>query len=441
MKAMMALLVSLILASLPQSPFYIPEVQAQYGDITYNASDRIITVTGFSESDPCSFWDVWNASNVEGWDVVLKQGLKQYWVNDTEIDIGDGSIETWFADENVQVEFYYPADSWQWAPMWVYANGHLRLGKVLDVSKRTSSNGVQMILTGEVVLTGAPMTLGGMDDLEIYSSSLIANLSNSGFGGEVWQGYSGIFRVWNTILENFDICPSDYSEADLYNLYIFDNPLSSALYLSWSPMFLQDVRLSSTYNFIYFCKNGTTIKNVYGRNSIAESLFCVVADPPNSYYLINPDFDNWTIWWQGSGSASVYRQYEFTLTVTNSSNQPIETANVTLYNNQGKVGSWLTDSNGEISTQTLTMGFYNETGGNTIYNYNPYNLTITKTGYQTYTKNFTLTEKTKWEIATLPETETPPPTEGDWTLGFAPGLFLGLLLCASLLIAGLTKKH
>jgi len=32
------------------------------------------------------------------------------------------------------------------------------------------------------------------------------------------------------------------------------------------------------------------------------------------------------------------------------------------------------------------MEFYNRTGGNATYNYNPYNITITETNMQTYTK-------------------------------------------------------
>ena len=68
------------------------------------------------------------------------------------------------------------------------------------------------------------------------------------------------------------------------------------------------------------------------------------------------------------------------------------------------MGPWLTDTDGEIPQQTVTAGFYNQTGGNTIYSYNPYQIDITKDGYITYSRNFTQLEEKSWNIALLPTT-------------------------------------
>jgi len=64
----------------------------------------------------------------------------------------------------------------------------------------------------------------------------------------------------------------------------------------------------------------------------------------------------------------------------------------------------LADVNGEISEKTLIASRF--TGEGTESNYNPYNLTVTFSGYQMFTQNFTLSEKMDWTIALLAEVVT-----------------------------------
>ena len=81
------------------------------------------------------------------------------------------------------------------------------------------------------------------------------------------------------------------------------------------------------------------------------------------------------------------------------------------------------------------MGFYNQTGANTIYDYNPYHLEITNaTGYQDYSGNFTLSEKTSWEISLQTESTT-----GGLGLGLGMGLVLALMVAVGV-IALASKK-
>jgi len=71
--------------------------------ITY--SSPTITVTGYTGGTPCRFWDVWNASNVNGWGAVFNNYDTQYFFNSSRLQIGDGSVLTYFADTAVQVAF------------------------------------------------------------------------------------------------------------------------------------------------------------------------------------------------------------------------------------------------------------------------------------------------------------------------------------------------
>lgn len=92
--------------------------------------------------------------------------------------------------------------------------------------------------------------------------------------------------------------------------------------------------------------------------------------------------------------------------------------------------SGLTNSTGQIPTQTLTMGFYNQTGGDTIYSYNPYLLTITFDGYQTYMQTFNITQKEDLTLSLQVDE-----TIADITFGIVAGaiiasIFVGIIAYA-----------
>jgi hypothetical protein len=152
------------------------------------------------------------------------------------------------------------------------------------------------------------------------------------------------------------------------------------------------------YKVKYFYNNNgagiNTVSNLVGRNVVTSSIAQYQND---ALYLVNPDFDAWTFTWSLTGN--VYRQYTFDLKVSYPNDTAFENANVTLFNNVGTVVfTALTNSSGMVATQTVSRGFYNQTGGNTLYDYAPFTLNITSS-YANYSKAFTLTEKTDWEIA------------------------------------------
>jgi len=72
--------------------------------ITYSGATNTITCIGGTEGSPIDFWDLWNASDVNGWDVVNNTCNTQFkfWC---KIQVGDGSTITWFADIDKQVTF------------------------------------------------------------------------------------------------------------------------------------------------------------------------------------------------------------------------------------------------------------------------------------------------------------------------------------------------
>jgi hypothetical protein len=149
-----------------------------------------------------------------------------------------------------------------------------------------------------------------------------------------------------------------------------------------------------------------TYKNVHavGIPACSDSLVSCASDVLTAMYLINADSDAWTFGWSGTnGGTKIYRQYEFELTIANYTGTVLNGETVSLIMANGtSFYSGTTNSSGQIPTQTMTYGFYNQTGGNTIYSsaYSPYTLTITNTqGYDNYTSVFTPLAKTSLQIA------------------------------------------
>jgi hypothetical protein len=115
-----------------------------------------------------------------------------------------------------------------------------------------------------------------------------------------------------------------------------------------------------------------------------------------NHYLINVETDAWVFQWlDANETGKIYRQYEFDLTTEPS-------ATVTLKDNAANtVFSVTTDAiTGAIATQVVSRGYYQRATANTLQDYGPFTLTITKTGKMPHTQTgIVLTEKTKLQIA------------------------------------------
>jgi len=382
--------------------------------ITYVVASNTIITKAHNETHPCNSSQVYDADVSNGWGVVSKQGNNQY-KYDAKLQIGDGDVPTYFAEENNQILF----TSGVQRVIEVTYNGHYRLGKVVSESEKLSESGSHLKTehnSAEIYAEGS---------LEIYSSLLTAE------GNRLTINFYGIdnttsLKIWSSaIFQDVDttINPSPNSIVDIYRLTAQKG--TSALRPLTGIATYNDILIHSYTRAFYTQASADPIfKNIVIKNSsyIAYATFYT-----GDFKIINGISDNWAFFWSGTCTGEIYRQYEFDLNTTFSNATAIENANVTLsYYGEGggTISSWLTFSNGSIPTQTLTMGFYNQTGGNTIYDYNPYSIAITKDGYQTYSKNFTLGEKTDWTIALQTE------TSGD-------GVYMGYGLAFLTLIIGL----
>jgi hypothetical protein len=105
---------------------------------------------------------------------------------------------------------------------------------------------------------------------------------------------------------------------------------------------------------------------------------------------INCDLDNWGVYWAETTitNSKLKRCHSCNIKVIDEDGNFLENALITITDNLGnQIFSELTDANGEIDEQILDTHLYKNATGTTttvITEYNPFLLTISKSGYRTY---------------------------------------------------------
>jgi len=406
---------------------FIPYVKAT-DSITYSSVSNRITVIGTYTN---LHWELWNASTVNGWNVVHKLGEVEYLINNTYIQIGDGVTTTVCSDLSVNVLF---ETNQQWA-YFVKYKGTLTFGQ--QDSGYATSHGVNINFNsshsayGERIFEG---TSSALSKLYLYSCSLKStyndNPDNYIAGIVFFSETVADVVIYNCFFDKVYV----RGYCDIYNLAIF----RSIYGVFEAGGTLEQIFLYDVFYAIAVSGTSKTVKDV---NIIAvdSSTGVRYTGGGNDHYLINVDWSgasNWKFYWHNAVPSNIFRQYEFDLTVTYPNGTAIngtETgARVTIqhYGEGGGIDYNATlNGDGSINQTALGMGFYNQTGGDTLYSYNPFNIEVSNiTGYLSYSKNFTLTKKTQWEIALIDESEAGYAGYGFLFFGLIAGLVVGVLV-------------
>ncbi|MCW4009519.1 MAG: PKD domain-containing protein [Candidatus Bathyarchaeota archaeon] len=368
------------------------------GSITYDSGSNTISVADFSASNPATFEDLYVASQAGNWGVVSKPRSNEYTFAAHIIINADSYLN----DTNTQVTMDSRVITHN-ADFFISGAGFLTLGTVYNAAVKMSSNGCSfyaestihyfnwIYMTGGSYLYSSSFNASGIDHAIVYVNTLW-NAFATGLG------FSG-FR------------PA--SNADFYNVTCVGTYYGIYLYADKNVGKEDQVTLIGN---VYGIRNwangdGVILSNVYARNN--TYLFCNQAvTTPISQYLVNIDSDNWRFSWQ-SNDNTVYRQYTYDITVTDDTGHSISRANLTLVDNSGRrVFSTLTNSTGQVPTQVVSRGFYNNTGGNTLYDLGPFTLTATAAGYSNYTTQLTFTRPAVSQITLVP-TGLPSPSPRD----------------------------
>jgi len=364
--------------------------------------DIVVTGTGTYYSD--ELWTELTQTQVVGvngsgsfdysalqgqWGVVSKQNDNQYEFR-CKLNIGDGSTESWLIDTKKAISFTLIDDFID-----IKNYGHLRCGEVISESKRTSKDGCYFY-------SSAPPTrkliyVETYGTLELYSS-----LINS--RAYLRIDSSEINKIWNSIIIGARCYGYPTPQVNIYKVIW----LSATYGIQMVPINASDVTIVN-------CYYGMHIKAVHSSHYISnfkmiDETYSFRTDNFNgNLYAIDTDC-KWTFYWGDASPGKIYRQYTFALKVVDKNGNPIPNASVKIWDkNNNLVVDETTDANGEIPEQTLTYGYYDQDHGNTPVMQTPHTIRITKAGYQTYEKKFTLDKKIDWMIAL-----TAPPKITDW---------------------------
>lgn len=363
------------------------------------------------------------------WGVVWKQETMQFRF-DAKLQCGDGITETWFADHGIHILFSSHVVSGNSERLIDVKNdAHLRFGVIIDITKRTTKHGICLIFDNQDDRIYTRVIYGSsLAEIQLYSSTFRVirqgGITTSGQLNNLYDAY-----VWNCILDGVHIISCydlDISRITVYDAF-YGVAVSSIIYAN-------DISLyKNQWNLYFYGTLEGTFKNVVGRTPLTANVRTI--NVKADMYIINGDLDAWTFSHTGTMTHDIYRQYEFNLTVTFPNGTAIQNANVTLsYDGMGGglIGSYLTDVNGRMN-ETLTMAFYNKTGGNTPFDFNPFHLNITYGDYWEYDKSFYLDRKIDWIIALH------DPKPKDYAL-YLVGFCFILGVCSAILYVGWKKR-
>ncbi len=325
------------------------------------------------------------------WGVVWKQSSTQY-AFDCKLQVGDGSTATYFTDINKQILV-----SVSGGYIYTKVGSTFTLGSI-DANGNTY-NGCTLTFTNPNIQAWS--SDGSTGDIYLYASMVKGYMF-----WRMYRGSSQIVKIIDCTIDGWIGGRFQGASGVIKRLRIHDGTLYGLTLVSPNPV-VSEVRVDRSDYAVFINADVSSIVSmnlVTARNNV-KSIYVYPASVAASLALIDCDFDAWTLNFASAGT--VFRQYEFDLTVSNENGNALSGRNVTLTMKNGtQVLNQATNSTGQITTQTLTYGYYDQAHGNTLQSsaYSPYNLTIYDyTGtYLNYTTTFTPLAKTAQGIALQP---------------------------------------
>ena len=356
--------------------------------ITYDAPSNTITIVG----GPYNFTDVYNADVAGGWGKVHLQGTIQFMI-DAKLIIGDAVNTTTFADTGKQVYFTLTGGV-------IYVSLRKKstttFGTLNDATKKTSNNGCHFMFASSG-WAWPFQVYSGDATVYFYLYSCVIEFPNVSSGGVApyVEDNSGlaIVKIYNCVLDR--AAPKNLGSAcDIYNIQVTNGYYAlNSMNAPCDVAFINGAK----YAIYGFQNIGDVVSNFVVRNCITK--FFLQDGGSGSRHLVNFDVDSWNFTWNNSPTGKIYRQYTFDLKVTDKDNNNISGATVSLVDKNGtSIFSVTTAADGTIAQQTVSRGYYAAATGDTLQEYSPHTLTVSKSDYQTYVKTFTLGAKTVWEI-------------------------------------------
>lgn len=320
------------------------------------------------------------------WGVVWKQTTTQYQF-DAKLQVGTAGTATYFTDTNKLVVFTYTNVAYSWAII-VRNDAVFTLGSLDNAASKTGENGVVLQYTGSKNVY-MPMVDGPTGFVNLYGVTAIGPV-----GVRVYVDVNG--NMYDCMLLNSAIFEIQ-GTSDVNRLTII-NSGTAAMYPFKSGTF-NDIFIASTNTAInyYTLAISTTITNLKARNLAVATFTFTGIGAYADQYVVDADV-SWTLSGGVGNTGKLFRQYTFNLAIFNSTGVAISGATVTLKDAAAaNVFSVNTAADGTIAEQTVSRGYYTSDTGNTLQDYGPFDLTISKAGYMPYTHNdIVLDEPLDW---------------------------------------------
>mgnify|MGYP000209185516 CR=1 FL=1 len=335
---------------------------------------QVVSVTGSGSFD---------YKLVQGqWGVVWRMG-NMFRIVDVLLEIGDGSTESWLVDAGKEIAF-------EGIVTLIHVNtyGHLRLGEIVNETKRTTKNGCYLYMFSTYGYNLIDLEDGS--ELELFSSTMLGNpeINIRMYGDNI------NIRIWNSLL-----------------ISITSSAQGGIAKLDANRVTLQASDKGFLFNFVYAydflitdCEKGielahvTTPLTLRNIRMISETTSFACSWMDADVYVINSEC-KWTFEWVSS-TGKVHRQYTFNLKVVDAEGNPIPNVSVKIWDKNGNlVVNETTDSEGKIPEQILTYGYYDQEHGNTPVMFTPHTIRIHHRDYPPREFKFIVDKPIDWTIS------------------------------------------
>ena len=327
-----------------------------------------ITVNGMTNGDD---FDV----KQDRWGVVSKQGSEQFFIT-SNVEIGDGSATTWFTDTAISVQVGNSSVSCdflvaQYATFKLY-NSFMKIYQIYTGDRTTHkrTKGEFYFIGCSVVGVNSyyPFIINSPGTFYMWNSYLKANrFYNEGGGLNVLDSVFELIGIHGILTDPI---------IDGYTL----KGSSSGLWTGYNhEITFKRAKFTDCTKQIYIGGGGTyAIFHLLDSQTPVDGTKVLLSAAAGDRYL------------------SV--EYSFNLKVTDEDNNGIDSATVKIWDaNELKVDT-TTGGIGVIAEQVLIKERYDYTHCPTPISYNDFIIQISKAGYETFKKKFTLDKKTDWTI-------------------------------------------
>lgn len=358
----------------------------------YNAGTNTATASGAGSTN---FAALVAADVAGGWGKFTADATGTQIICAGKIVVGDGRNALTWVDTNKQVYFTTVLGT-NGFHFEIKAKATVTFGTLSDLTTKQTSDGCSFYTNSSTALIWFMFYVSTNGIFYLYSSTAYDYDTTSSYGGFI-RCY-GTARYWNCQL-NLGL---NDAVGDLYNTN-FQATSLGRIRIAKCTLTVDKITVQKCN--IAFYAYQTYIANV--SNSLVRGATHIFQSESTSAdsHLTNVDSDVWHFDWVGTSTGKIYRQYTFNLEVYDAAGSAIQNADVLLEQQDGTDAFDVdTDATGAIAEQTVSRGYYAQATGDTLQDYGPFKLTVSKAGYQTYVHDgIVLDEKIDWRIYLHPQ--------------------------------------